>query len=253
MSILESLILGIVQGLTEFLPISSSAHLVITEGIFHLHPSQMILFDLTVHLGTLMAVIVYFRTFIKELIMGLVKWKNNEDAKANRKLLAFLLLATMVSAAIGVPVKDSIIKLFDNIRFVAIFLIMNGVILLMTKAKANFKTNTLKEMCWWQAVMIGVFQAFGLLPGISRSGITIAAGIFAGIHAGVAAQFSFLLAVFAIGGAYIIEMTHQLGQIDFAIGLRHIIGFFTAFIVGLFAIKILFGVIRRHVISPDNF
>lgn len=189
MNIIDALILGTLQGLTEFLPISSSGHLVIGQHILGLSLPGNI-FEVLVHMGTLCSVLVVFKNDIFNLIF-------NFSSAKNRNMILAIIIGTIPAVAIGLALKENINLLFDNISAVSFGLILTGVWLILTKWSVD-KNRSLNSV---SGFIIGCVQAVAIIPGISRSGATIGAAMFFGISPKKAASFSFLLAIPAIAGA----------------------------------------------------
>ncbi len=246
MSWLEALLLGILQGLTEFLPISSSGHLVLAENFLKVNPPGITL-EVCLHLGTLLAVIAIFRKEIGKILISLVhifktgKHKRREDPYL--RLLGFLLLGTIPVALIGGLFREGIEKLFEYPRMVSSMLIITGIILWATK-RLKIGKREIHRLNIKDALGIGLAQAIGLIPGISRSGVTISCGLFRGLSRDLAYRFSFLLAIPAIIGAAGLELknfsTIPKGNI-----YPLIIGTIAAFLSGLVALKVLLSVIKK--------
>ncbi len=241
MDILNVIILGLVQGLTEFLPISSSGHLVICERLLGLSYPGMSL-EIWLHFGTLLSVLVYFRRKLLELARSILPWAAGAETTANRKMLLALVVGTLPAVVIGLSFKSSIETAFDSPHFASAMLIVTGIILLSTRlAKIGGRYVTIPRGFW-----IGWAQSVAILPGISRSGSTISAALFLGIQPALAAEFSFLLAIPAIGGAFLLD-TFSGGGISFSPGEVGMLmaGTATAFLFGLAAIYSLLTIIRR--------
>jgi undecaprenyl-diphosphatase len=206
MNIIESIILGIVQGLTEFLPVSSSGHLVLAEELLGL-TTHNIRFVVVVHLGSLLAVLAVYRVQVGQIIRGLYKgrircrkgkWKFDDP---NTRLSWLLVLATIPAGLIGFFFGGMIERVFFQPFWVGIFLVATGLILFCIR----FVNPEAGGLNWWRAGIIGLAQAAAILPGMSRSGSTIAAGIYSGVEKSRAAEFSFLLSIPVILGAGILE------------------------------------------------
>ena len=228
MSISEAIILGIIQGLTEFLPISSSGHLVLVQSVLGvIQPGNE--FEILVHIGTLMSVLVVFRSDIMKLLI-------NMKSKDTQKYILFIIIGTIPAVFIGLGFKDYIGSLFDNFKTVGIALILTGLVLLSTQftKRKNIKNSNLS------AFFIGCAQAIAIIPGVSRSGMTISLALILGLSPKEAARFSFLLAIPAISGAGILTMT-DISSTSNNFFLVGIIGMLTSFLVGFFALKWLLG------------
>jgi len=229
----EAIILGIVQGLTEFLPVSSSGHLVVIQSFFKNFSQPGVLFDVTLHLGTVLAVVIYFRKRIIEIFK-------------NGKLLLLVLAATVVTGAIGVVFKDAFERMFSDVRLVGAAFIVTAVILLFAE-RVKPGTKTEKEMSWLQALFIGLIQGIAIIPGISRSGSTISAGLFVKLDRKFAAEFSFLLSIPAVLGAALLQARHltkaEFANIDIVVYLA---GLLVAAVTGFFCTKLLVNIIQKQ-------
>lgn len=230
--IVKAIILGIVQGLTEFLPISSSGHLAILERIFNV--TEPVTFAVFLHLGTFLATIVYFFKPLSRLSRGVIK--------GDRQSLHYLLniiIGSIPIAIIGLFFRSFIEETFHDARLIALLLGMTGAALLIT---AVIKKGTEKPKPL-SALLIGIGQMFALLPGISRSGITIATGLYSRVDPEESFTFSFLLSLPAIFGANILELRtltiiHNIPSI--------IIGICFSFISGVIALKILHTTVQKY-------
>ncbi len=223
MSIFEAIILGIVQGLTEFLPISSTGHLTVVGKLMGLvsaeHPEQWTSFIAVIQLGTLVAILIYFwndlwniaKDFLED---NLIKRKGFGEQTFNSKMGWFIILGSIPVVIIGLGFKDAIHGAFTkSLNVIAISLIVLGIILAIAEMTGKFKKD-LKELKWYDALIIGFAQSFALIPGSSRSGTTITAGMFLGFKRETAARFSFLLSVPAILGSGLLELYEALDFID---------------------------------------
>ncbi|MBI2054203.1 MAG: undecaprenyl-diphosphate phosphatase [Candidatus Staskawiczbacteria bacterium] len=181
MDIFQSIILGIVQGITEFLPISSSGHLVLLQKMFGIKEPP-IFFDTLIHFATILAVIFYLRKEIWSVLKGLNK-------KENQRLVLLILLATIPAVVVGFSMKDEIDEIFNSLSLLAVSFLITALILFLTKFFENGKKN-LEKLSWLDSLLIGIFQALAILPGVSRSGGTISAGFFRGLDRTSAFKFS---------------------------------------------------------------
>ena len=233
MTIFEATLLGIIQGLTEFLPISSSGHLVIGQKILGISIAGNV-FEVVVHLGTLVSVLIVFWTDIWQLIKSI-------KSITTQKYILALAIATLPAAITGILFKDIILEAFENIKVVAITLMITGIILLTTK----FIKTKLKDVSISRGLLIGVAQALAIVPGISRSGITISLGMHLGIAPEKAAKYSFLLAIPAIAGAGLLTGLDLTESSESALPLSIlIVGFFSSLFVGWISLKWLLVLIR---------
>lgn len=228
MDLIQAIILGIVQGITEWLPISSSGHLALIQNYFGIHES--LAFDILLHLGSLLVVLTVFYKDIIQLIKGVF----TKDTKS-LKMALFLIIATIPIAVVGFFLQDSIESIFSNNLLIAFAYIFTAIILYFTKyakskkVKLNFKNSFL----------IGFAQMFAILPGVSRSGITISTGLFFGLDKAEVAKFSFLLFIPAILGASLLGIK-ELVSVDF----NSIIGMLFAIVSGFLSLKLLLRIIK---------
>jgi len=250
MSALQALLLGIVQGITEFLPISSSGHLVLGKALLGIH-TQGIAFEVFVHFGTFLAVLTIFWGDCWNILKA---WSNALHRPSPRawlksyredpffRLGVLICLGTIPAVVIGLLFEHEIEAAFSHPLFVSCALIVTGTILLGTRWTRPQDTR----FGMIRALIIGAAQAFAILPGISRAGSTIAGGMYAGVERSEAARFSFLLALPVILGACVVE-GKELWQtgIPSEQGVTLLIGTIVAYVVGVVALKWLLGVIRR--------
>jgi len=235
MSYLDAVLLGIIQGLTEFLPISSSGHLVLVQEFLGVKQPG-VSFELLVHLGTLLAVLVYFRAGICELLKAVY----TPAMKAERKMIGLLIAGTIPAGLAGVLFKDFFEEAFSSPVVTSCMLLVTGLLLLSTR----FVSKGESQVSWPTAVLIGVAQSLAIMPGISRSGSTIAVGMLAGVQPSRAAEFSFLLAVPAIAGAVVFK-ARDLMAVSTADTGPFLVGSVFAFVFGLLAVYAVLKVIRR--------
>lgn len=237
MSILDAIILGIIQGLTEFLPVSSSGHLALFEHFLHVNPGDLS-FEVTVHAGTLLAVLVYFRRELMDMIKSVLQYRDTTKAE-HRQLILFIVLGTIPAAVIGLLFKDMIEEVFASPRIAALLLMVTGLWLLAIRL---VKTQD-QPLGWSSAWWIGLAQSIAILPGISRSGSTIATGMILGVKPAIAAEFSFLLSIPAVLGAVVLDLPHAVAAGRF--GLTHVVGGIVAGIVGYWSLRIVFATLGR--------
>ncbi len=235
MTYLESLILGFIQAATEFLPISSSGHLVIGQEILGVESSEITM-EILLHLGTLLSIIYYYRFDLKDLIGNAVLKKNT----AAGRYIVQLAGATIPAVIFGLLFKSHITGFFNNIQYVSIALLFTGGILFSTR-KINSENN---PITWSTVMLIGTAQAFAVIPGISRSGVTIAAALLCGVQHKEAAKFSFFLAIPVLFGAGVLELQNLANLANLNTG-PVVLGFFSAFIGGILAIKVLLRIITQ--------
>lgn len=253
MSLLEALILGIVQGLTEFLPISSSAHLVLVPDLMGWEPPS-VSFDLMLHLGSMIAVIAYFWRDLLEIIGAF--FIKSEAAVVKRRVGLFLVIGTLPAAVIGGLFASRFEEFFLEPAWVAFFLIITGFLLVASQKVSGARARngrSVAQMKVSDVLAIGFAQAIAILPGISRSGSTISTGLFLGLKRETAARYSFLLSVPIIAGAAVFQLRHGFGgEGDGAAGgngetvATLIVGFIAAAVSGFAAVKFLLNYVRRH-------
>jgi undecaprenyl-diphosphatase len=233
---LKYLSLGIIQGLTEFLPVSSSGHLVIFQSLLKV-PANLA-FDTIVHLATALALVIYFWSDIIKLL-------DFRTGTANRKMLWLLVAATFFTGIIGLGFKDFFESLFSSVRAVGGFLVLTGIVILAGEWLGRGRRK-LEDMNIWDAVLIGLAQGAAIAPGLSRSGTTISASLARDLDRTLAARFSFLLAIPAILGAGLVQSRAIIKAGTVGIGIVPLaIGFLAAFISGMAAIWIFMRLIQR--------
>lgn len=242
METLDAIILGIIQGITEWLPVSSSAHLALAQHYFGI--SASIAFDIVLHLGTLLAVIVYYRSYLLSLVNGVVA----RDEKSLRTALLILLTA-VPTAIIGLSLKDFFESMFGNPLSIAIALSVTGIFLILSSwiSSRRLKSPAAKtqnaEPGAASALIIGIAQGIAVAPGISRSGATIGTALLLGIDKEEAARFSFLAGIIPILGAAALEGRHVADAgIDV---LPALAGFATAAITGYLSIGLLLRLLKE--------
>ena len=201
MSIVEAIIIGIIQGATEFLPISSSGHLVLLPEIFNMTNPDLTLIGL-VHAGTLLAVLVYFRRDLWQIITAVFRdlAQRQPFASSDARLGWFIVVGSIPVALIGLPLKDSFEEIFSSPIATAGFLLVTAALLILGERMLSGH-KTIAQMSWTDAILVGLFQAMALFPGVSRSGSTIVGGLARGLDRSAAARFSFLIGIPAILGA----------------------------------------------------
>ncbi len=261
MEIYQGIILGIVQGLTEFLPVSSSGHLVLGQTLFGMTESQLI-FDISVHVGTLLAVLVVYFKDILDILVSLTRFvvavttrqPVSEQIKKDPhlRLAGMIFIGSVPTAIIGLLLKKMEHILFTSTLLVGLMLIVTGTILWLSRKYYTADIKKEKIYGLKEASIMGVVQGCAVIPGISRSGSTIAAGMFMGMDRSTAAKFSFLLSIPAIVGAELLgvkEMIETGGHLDAAT----MIATLASFITGFFALKILIRLVhsgRFHLFAP---
>jgi len=255
LSFIKAAVLGALQGATEFLPVSSSGHLVIAQSLLgvRLEGGGLLAFDVCLHFGTLLAVIAVFwrdlvsicRSFTHRLspAESAIEQRGGLTDRQARRLGLMILLGTIPAVIIGFSLHDFFESLMSRPLYAAAMLLITGAILWFTRW-AKWRGVNVPAMKWWHALVIGLAQAAAIIPGISRSGSTIAAGLYLGLDRNLAARFSFLLAVPAIAGATVIKLD-DLAHFSPDILAATIVGTIVAAVVGFVCIKWLLSLIRR--------
>lgn len=250
MDLLHSILLGILQGITEFLPVSSSGHLAIARALLGRNLEPGITFEIVVHFGSFCSITVYYRKLIFEILSDLLKSFTPSGLKSGRfkedsnTRLSFYILISMIPAAVvGFTMKDAVEGLFGDPFFVSMMLIVTGVILFSTK----FVQNPQKKVNGWRALLMGIAQAFAIIPGISRAGSTISVALFSGINREKAANFSFLMVLPVLAGAMLLEVKEVMEVgIESAAVINLTAGYLTSFVAGYFALKYLIILLKRE-------
>ena len=239
MNWIEAFILGIIQGLSEFLPISSSGHLELGKALFNTDIEGSLTFTVVVHGGTVLSTIVVFRKEIIRLFLDLLKFKWNDSTKYLFKIFLSMLPVVIV----GVFFKDTVESFFDgNLIVVGSMLIVTALLLFLT----YFSKEKSREITYLDSIIIGISQAFAVLPGLSRSGSTIATGLLLGNKKEEIAKFSFLMVLIPIIGANFMDIASGEISEDSSVGLIPlIIGFLAAFTSGLLACKWMISLVKR--------
>jgi undecaprenyl-diphosphatase len=251
MDLYQYIILGIVQGLTEFIPVSSSGHLVLIPAVFHWSAPSLV-FDAAVHLGTLIAVITVFWTDLFRIFLSW--WRGMQHRQYGKTLEArlawWIIIATIPAVFAGLFFADYIESLFGSILGVAIALMLSGLLIILSEITKR-RQKTLAEMTWIDSLLVGVGQAVAIVPGLSRSGTTISVGMLRGMTRESAVRFSFLLSIPIILGANLVQLYQFLvsgGQLT-EIGPMAV-GLVFAAIFGYLAIRFLLAYLRNRSLFP---
>ena len=248
MNLIQSILMGIVQGLSEFLPISSSAHLVFTSNFYKVfkgieivqQSNEEIFFDIMLHLGTLIAVLIFFRKDIAEICTALWKAIKNKDFSEHKaKLGLYIIAGTVITICLALPLNDFAEELVYSPAIVGGLLILTGGVLFFSEYLSKKRENKSEELDFKQSIFVGLAQGLAVLPGFSRSGWTIATGLFTGLKRQTAARYSFLLSIPIILGA---SMVYPLIKIDVAEAINYnwisiILGTIVSGLVGYLCIK----------------
>jgi undecaprenyl-diphosphatase len=243
-----ALLLGLLQGFTEFLPISSSGHLVLAQNLVPGFSQPGVLFDVVLHIGTLVAVCIYFRKDLLGLARSLVS-RRNSDSAPDKRMLLLLVAGTIPTALIGFLFRERFEMMFMDVRGAAVWLIITGILLFITDRVPD-RGRGLSAMTVLDALVIGVAQGLSIIPALSRSASTIAAGIFLGLERGLLVRYSFLLSIPSVAGAFLLElMVHRneaLSDVDL---LAYGVGTLAAALVGYWSIAVLLKMTRAHRLS----
>lgn len=241
MSLKEPVLLGILQGLTEFLPVSSSGHLNIAQALMNFqHPG--LLFDTLLHCATLGAVMIFFRKRVAKLFkafLGLFMKRYSIDYFENKRFLWGIIIASIPTAVIGLILEKTVISSFENLTFIGYALILTSLILIISD---NFKS--FGQLTLGKSFIVGIVQGLAVIPGISRSGATICAGVILGIKREEVAEFSFLMSVPAILGATVLQFKHVSG-VPIAELPAYLSGMGAAFLSGFMAIGFMIKLVKK--------
>jgi len=259
MTVIMALFLGVVQGIAEFLPISSSGHLSILQNLFNMNYSEEshLLFDVLLHLGTLISICVVYRAELREMIRdGLEYLQRKSDSNADEPIvlkppgraLLFVIIGTL-PMFLALIVSGAVVRLFFNTFFIGFALIITGGLLFVSSRFIKQGNKTDKTMTMADALIIGLAQAVAILPGLSRSGTTIAVGLSRGLTGAFAVRFSLLLSIPAVLGATTVQIFRAIGTgADFGLLPTYLAGFVIAAGIGYFAIQFL-----RQLMAKNRF
>ncbi|MCB5249317.1 MAG: undecaprenyl-diphosphate phosphatase [Candidatus Cloacimonadales bacterium] len=245
MNFFQAIFLGLIQGLTEFIPVSSSGHLVLAQHFLGIEGGGDISFEIFMHLGTLVAVIIFFHRQIWDLIMSLFSWKSGldgENHRKNRSIIAYLIIATLATGFFYLIFGDLLKGAYDKPLFVAFMLLFTGILIFVSDFVKNTSTPS-SNIGIIKSVLIGLAQGIAIIPGISRSGSTISASLFCGVKRKDAAHFSFLLSIPAILAANIGEL-ESLMALDMSVLHIYLAGLVASFVSGYMVIAFLIRLIQ---------
>src|SRR5574341_480083 len=246
MNTLQAAVLGIIQGLTEFIPVSSSAHLLLVPWLLGWEIPSLS-FDIVLHLGTLGAVLAYFRAEWLAIIRSMIRWLSKRDnSDPDIRLAFYLAIATVPAAVLGGLLHDFFETLFASPPTAALMLIITAVVLMLGE-RLGKQSRNLSELNLLDAILVGIAQAIAIVPGISRSGTTISAGRLRGLRRDAAARFSFLMAMPITLGVGIVQLADLAkSSIDQSLVLSMVIGFVSSLASGYLVIHWLLGVLRTR-------
>ncbi|MBP5389078.1 MAG: undecaprenyl-diphosphate phosphatase [Bacteroidales bacterium] len=234
----QGILLGLVQGLTEFLPVSSSGHLAIGRELLGVGGGEDLVFEVAVHAATVLATIVVFRKQIGELLRGLFRFQYNAETDYILKICVSMIPVLIV----GVFFKDKVEGLFGSLAVVGVALLVTALLLFLSDIASKPRGE---KISFWQALVIGVGQALAVIPGLSRSGTTISTGLLCGVRRESVAQFSFLMVLVPILGEAFLDVVggdvaaSSVGLVPLALG------FVAAFLAGLFACRVMIALVKK--------
>lgn len=248
MPILQAILMGFIQGLTEFLPVSSSGHLVLTSSLYKLftgaelihNNSQEAFFDIILHVGTLVAILIYFWTDIVDIIKKFIQACKEKDFKSNEaKIPLFIALSTVFTLIVVLPIKDIVERMLTAPIFTGIFLLITATVLYLSEWMSKKFEQKEKNITIKRAILIGLAQGFAIFPGLSRSGMTIATGLATGLDRVSCAKYSFLLSVPIIAAASLLYPLIDIDYKEFATfdWGSIFVGFVVSAVIGYLCIK----------------
>lgn len=258
LSLVEAAILGFVQGLTEFLPISSSGHLALFQQWFNVQASELVFFDVLLHIGTLASVIVFYRCEVVRLVVGFPRFliegmgliRGDKHISSVSYAWGMIAIATFVTGCFGILLEKPLKALFDRPSGIGFFLMVTGLLLLLTRGRGNDRTTTEKAnpdpnllpgVTILRAGLLGLAQGMAIAPGLSRSGTTIAVALYLGLSREMAVRFSFLMSIPAILGACVLEAKDGIETLPV---MPAVIGTLVSFVSGLLFLWTLVWIVR---------
>jgi undecaprenyl-diphosphatase len=247
----EAIILGLVQGLTEFLPVSSSGHLELGKVLLGVEATDDLMFTTMVHAATVLSTIVVFRKQILDLFKGLFKFRYNDQTDYVFKIA----LSCVPIMIVGLFFKDDVEALFGSIKVVGFALLLTSALLFFSDLASRREkgatpvSESRNGISYWQAFVVGLGQALAVIPGLSRSGTTISTGLICGVRRDVMAQFSFLMVLIPILGESFLELVGGEFSASSVGALPLALGFLSAFVSGLFACKVMIALVKKAKLS----
>lgn len=243
MSFLTAVLLGLVQGITEFLPVSSSGHLALLQNVFHIEEADL-MFDVMLHVGTLIAIFMVYKSDVRDMLQGFALLatgrggkKSGQTARLRRRLALLILVATLPLIFV-IPFAGKVETLTGHTVVVGVLLILNGLILHVSD-RGRVGRKELKDMSVVDALLIGLGQVVAVLPGISRSGTTISVGVSRGLSRSYGVRFSFLLSIPAVLGATVVQLISGGAGFDFSMLPMYLVGMVASAVSGYFSIRML--------------
>lgn len=247
MSILEAILFGIVQGVTEFLPISSTAHIIITEHLLGLQFPGLG-FEVFLHLGSVLAVILYYRRELRLLINGSIRYfstKSDED-RVQLYFSLYIVVATLITGILGLLLQNIVDQQMKGNVFIAVFLFLTGVFLIVIERFHEVGKRDEGQMSWLDSIIVGLAQSFSVMPGLSRSGTTLIVGLWIGLNRDTAVRYSFLLSIPVILGSTVLALSDVSMDMFRSIGaVPLVITFATTFLCSLIGIKWLIAFLKQ--------
>lgn len=251
MSIVEAILLGMIQGATEFLPVSSDGHLVLLPTIFQMTPPDLTMIGI-LHLGTLVAMLIYFRRELWDIVTAVLRalLQKQPLATENAQLGWLIAIGSIPAVIAGLLLKDWLeAEVFTRPEVAAFFLLVTAALLVIGERMLS-GNKTISRLSWRDTLLIGSFQATALLPGLSRSGSAIAGGLIRGLDRPNATRFGFLIGVPAIMGAGLLSLLDVLTGEPTYSPLIYLVGFLAAAVTGYLCIYFLLGWVRSHTLYP---
>ena len=247
-SLVSALLLGLLQGVTEFLPISSSGHLALAQSFIPGFSQPGVLFDTALHIGTLVAVCIYFWKDLWGMFLSLFS-SDTRETRDSRRLLWLLIVGSVPTAVIGLLFRKQFEAMFNDIYGVGEWFIVTGILLFLTD-RVTTRGRDLSAMGFIDALVIGVAQGLAIIPSLSRSGSTIAAGVFLGLERGLLVRYSFLLSIPAVAGAFVLELVaHRHEALQGFDPLAYGVGILAALVAGYWSIAVLLNMTRSRRLS----
>ncbi|RQD71524.1 MAG: undecaprenyl-diphosphatase UppP [Tindallia sp. MSAO_Bac2] len=255
MTLFQAIVLGIVQGITEFLPVSSSGHLALTQFLLGVPEDRIFFLTVMLHIGTLFSVLVVYWSDLVNIVIAffrmcgdVMKGKGMGLDNEYRKLAFLIIIGTIPTGIMGLLLRDIFSEVYTSQRVIGIALIVTGTLLWLSERSLKFQNNQkeLPQMTWKNAVAVGIFQGLAITPGMSRSGATISGALFQGINKHTATRYSFLLSFPIIGLATMLEVVEamEVGTGDVSLSML-LVGIITSFLAGVFAIRTLIRMIAQ--------
>lgn len=248
MSLLDSIILGVVQGITEFLPISSSGHLILIREFLNISENgEILVFDIFIHVATALAIIVYFWSDLVHLLKGLIEKNDISYKNKSWRLALAIIIGSIPAAILGILFEDKIQEVFRSTNSVVWILLIGSLLIAGAEVfTSKMKRDYNSKISIPKGFLIGIFQALALMPGMSRSGATISGGLFLGLSRSEAARFSFLLGLPVMLGAGLIKVVSG-GLVISGVSIFVMLsGAITAFLVGLISITLLMKILKSR-------